>query len=265
MENIYKIIAGLVIIMSLLGVYLIISEEANPIFKIIKERCYNETNENYCWDMIRNLDNMNEPIRNMGCNILKKYGVLEKSIECTLLYEISANNSKKVVDCFENPPIREVCEDVDVKVEEIIFYQTKINKTTYNKCSIDVHTNSTKILFNTNEDNFSVDTKINFEYSNNDNLRMVIEFENHSEIESVSINNQTINTNDCEDVTLFYKVEETISKEDLTIEWLNENCEPNLSYVMVCNKDNVFPKPFCIIEDFEEYSYDDYKVEVIYE
>lgn len=55
-----------------------------------------------------------------------------------------------------------------------------------------------------------------------------------------------------------------ICKEDLTIEWLDENCEgiSESFYQTNCNKRNKFPKTMCE-GHFGEYKCGDYKVEVI--
>ena len=52
---------------------------------------------------------------------------------------------------------------------------------------------------------------------------LIVSVGKSSEIERIDINNFTIHLNDCEDSKVY--INKTISKEDLSLEWLEDNCE----------------------------------------
>lgn len=102
-------ILSAIIVIGTLGSYFYFQQ---PQFKTVREECSNQTSDYSCREMYNYIDNMRQPYNDRGCDVLHQYGVMDKSIECTLLHEIWQNYSKKIDDCFDNPPISEMCNKV---------------------------------------------------------------------------------------------------------------------------------------------------------
>ena len=89
---------------------------------------------------------------------------------------------------------------------------------------------------------------------------LIITVTDDSEIDKITQNNITIYMKDCKDSEV-YPIK-TISKQDLTTEWLDKNCEEIVISQSRCRDKNKFPKPTCETY-YSEYKCGNYTVEVI--
>lgn len=107
-------ILSAMIVIGALGSYFYFNQTQ---FKTIIEECGNQTSDHPCFEMFDYISNLKEPYYDRGCDILNEYGVMDKSIECTLLHGIWENYSKKIDDCFDSPPVVETCHKVVLENE----------------------------------------------------------------------------------------------------------------------------------------------------
>ena len=187
--------------------WVVLSFPSEPEFKITKEECHMEENKEPCWNLFEyKLRNVDKEFEEIGCKILERYNALEKSPECILLKEIQTNSTEEINDCFFKNNRKEICEQVEV--DEMI-----INDTTCVTGVIDG--DGTRKLLRT------FCPTPNFIDKFGIILRSIVSGRGY---DFGDCPNPCMNYNTLTQTSIEYR-EIIMSKEDLTIEWLDKNCE----------------------------------------
>ena len=110
------------------------------------------------------------------------------------------------------------------EVEEIEYEVQKVNQTIWDSCTFPIKESNSVSVYDNNGNEAIAQVIIKQEKITYYNFIGVgvIQFDNNSNISEVNIDNKTINAQICNS-DLYYKITKTISKKDLTIEWLGEN------------------------------------------